>query len=606
MYVHCRPKCESCESRFSEQRALKAHQKTCQKHLEKTGRRLVRYPCQVCGSSFSRLWDVKRHIYQGQCLKAPPASGSQTVSNRKHALSFHEDSPSQRLRTTSPTRGRVQVEDYAGVDVVSCEANTVAELGDTDTKLEALVRTHLYGDDMTTSNLTKPIGNVSSSTVGVNRVKVETLGDTDFHQVPRGAEASPSTGSRETESTILPTEGTPGNDVSEEVQALPTTSSGEVSNVDSVDSLTNGLARTSLEVQGFGKKRSSFANSIKSGCSATSQWTLPSMRSFLTNPSLSHLSIRSIRSSNMSRRRASTVPSVMPAPMLEPIDEELINSRGLSGRLERYIPLRKPRAIQQQDPHERLRMAINTNDVEEVSNILASGRGVIDINCLDENGCTPLLEAARHGHESIIAVLLEQENIDVHRRDSRGSTALLWAQRQGHSNIADQLEAFMSSERGNRGQGDHHVDSGGICCEMLALPPKPLNLALGSAENQRALWHACEIGDAMKVARLITDKKVDINCSNPHGRTSLSIAAAHGYHEIVSWLLEHDDVDTAVPDANGATALTWAAAQGHIRVVQLLLCHKDAASRDDTIITASMALAQKNGHTEIVEMLMLD
>jgi ankyrin repeat protein len=65
-------------------------------------------------------------------------------------------------------------------------------------------------------------------------------------------------------------------------------------------------------------------------------------------------------------------------------------------------------------------------------------------------------------------------------------------------------------------------------------------------------------------------------------------------------------VDTTIPDANGATALTWAASQGQIRVVQLLLCHEGAANRDETMVSASMALAQKNGHKEIVEMLMLD
>ena len=327
--------------------------------------------------------------------------------------------------------------------------------------------------------------------------------------------------------------------------------------------------------------------------------------------------------------------------MLGQIDEELENSRGLSSRLERYMPGRRHKA-RQRALHERLWAAVSMDRVEEVVVVLASGRGVIDINCPDEigftplllaashghegivtallasgrgvidvncaskNGSTPLLEAARQGYEGIVTVLLEQEHIDVRHQDAQEFTAIQWAHCQGHLNIVDQLEAYLFYESENKGKGDQNIDSGGICCEMLALPPKPLDRAYGSAENQRALWHACEIGDAMKVARLITDKKVDINCPNPHGRTSLSIAAAHGYHVIVSWLLGYDGVDTAIADANGATALTWAASQGQIRVVQLLLCQENAASRNDTVITASMALAQKNGHREIVEMLMLD
>jgi ankyrin repeat protein len=332
----------------------------------------------------------------------------------------------------------------------------------------------------------------------------------------------------------------------------------------------------------------------------------------------------------------------MPAPMLGQIDEELENSRGLSSRLERYMPGRRHKA-RQRALHERLWTAVRTNRVKEVIVTLASGRGVIDINCPDENGFTPLLEAAergherivaillescrgvtdvnctgwtgftpliaaaRHGHEGIVSVLLEQENIDVHHHDSQEWTAMQWAHYQRHTNVVDQLEAHLLYERENKGKQNCSADSGGICCEILALPPKPVDHThLPSAENQRALWHACETGNAIKVSRLVTDKKVDVNCRSPHGRTPLSIAASYGYHVIVSWLLGYDGVDTTIPDANGATALTWAASQGQIRVVQLLLCHEGAANRDETMVSASMALAQKNGHKEIVEMLMLD
>ncbi|KAM0708162.1 hypothetical protein Q7P35_004812 [Cladosporium inversicolor] len=616
MYRQSRPTCNSCEKTFSEQRSLKNHQKYCEKHLEKTGQPRVRYPCDLCGSSFSRLYDIGRHKELGQCPRAPLFPSTQTVTARKHVLSAHyEESPSQRLRTTSPTRSHAEVGYNTVHGVVSCEATVVVSgLEHTDKEVDTLPQ-HRYDDDMAAGDIVIPDGSNSSSTVGVDIINANTPDDNNFHQVQGGAEVSPSTGSSDSGSATLPAEDTPGVDDGARIQILPITSCEEaVSNVDSVDSITHRLSRTSLEVQESKQKRSSFAFSIRSGYSATSQWTLPSMHSFLTNPSLSHLAKwrTSVRSSNMSHRRASTVPSEMPAPMLEQIDEELINSRGLSGRLERYMPLRKPRAGQQdphegqQDPHEHLRVAISTNRVEEVVHILASGRGIIDVNFLDGNGCTPLLEAARHGHESIVTILLEQRGIDVHRRDSRGSTALMWAQRQGHTNIVNQLEAYLSSESGKRGKEDRHVDSDGICCKLLALPAKSLDRAIsGSEENQRALWRACEYGDAVKVTRLIEDNKVDINCLNHYNRTPLSIAASHGHHVIVNWLLGYDGVDSALPDADGATALTWAASQGHTQVVQLLLSHEETARRNDAVITASMALAHKNGHKEIVKILML-
>jgi ankyrin repeat protein len=570
----------------------------------------------MCGSSFSRIPDVTRHIKQNQCRKAPTATSPPTVTSRKHVLSAHyEETPSQRLRTISPTRSHAEVGHHTVPDVVSCKMTVVVpELDHTDEKLDAPV--HMlpqdgYDDGMAAGNLIISDANNSSPTVGVDLINGDTPDDSNLHQVQGGAETSPSTGFSGAEIVTLPAQETPGADDSGEIQMLPITSHEEaVSNVDSVESITHRLSRTSLEVQASKQKRSSFAFSVASVCSATSQWTLPSVRSFFTNPSLRHLAVSqisnpSIRSSNMSHWRASTVPSEMPAPMLEQIDEELVYSRGFGGRLERYMPLRKPRA-DQQALHERLRSAVDTNRLREVVTILANSRGIINVNRPDESGFTPLLEAARHGHESIVAVLLEQKGIDVHHRDNRGSTALLWAQRQGHTKIVGRLEAYLSSAGNTRGQQDQTVDSGGICCAMLALHPKPSARATSaSSEDQRSLWEACENGDITKVKKLVKDAKFDINCRDYHSRTPLSIAASHGYHNIVSWLLGYCKANPSIPDADGATALTWAASQGHTRIVQLLLRHEETASRNDAIITASMALAHKNGHEEIVKMLML-
>jgi ankyrin repeat protein len=651
MDVQFGPKCKSCQKTFSAPRGLKAHQKKCVKHLEQIDKSPVFFSCDACDGSFSRPYDVGRHKRLGQCPRLPLVPSSQTVTTRKHALSAHyEESPSQRMRTASPARDHTQLEVHAKFDVVSCEAAVVPGSQDTEAKLETPVHVlpEGYNVDTTTGELATPGPSDSSSTVGVDPVKRDTLGDAISRQVQPYAEASPSTGSSDSGSTISSAQETPSADGSTDIRILPVTSNGEaIPDVDGMDSLTHGFARASLEVQASRKKRSSFAFSITSSCSATSQFTLPSMRSFLANPSLRHLSgslisIPSLRSSNMSLRRASTVPSEMPAPMLGQIDEELENSRGLSSRLERYMPGRRHKA-RQQALHERLWSAVSTNCVEDVIVILASGRGIIDINCpnengftplllaayqghedivkvllesgrgvidvncVGENGSTPLLEAAYHGYEGVVTLLLEQEHIDVHRQDSQKWTAMKWAQYHGQSSIVEQLEAYLFYEREKKGKEDPGVDMGGICCEMLALPPKsPDHAFIGTTENQRALWRACEMGDAMKVARLITDKGVKVNCPNPHGRTPLSIAASHGYHVVVSWLLGHDGVNTSIPDANGATALTWAASQGQIRVVQLLLCHEGVAGRNDTIIAASMALAQRNGHKEIVEMLMLD
>jgi hypothetical protein len=441
------------------------------------------------------------------------------------------------MRTASPARDHARLEDHAEYDVVNWEASVALMPEGADVRLETPVHTHpqVYNDDMTAGEFATPDSNDSSFMVTVEVPKINLPGTDISHQVQPYPEASPSTGSTESDpgSTIPPAQETPGTDYSTETQILPMTSTAKViMDVDGMDSLTGGVARTSLEVQSSKKKRSSFTFSITSSCSATSQSTLPSVRSILTNPSLRYLSgsfisILSMRSSNRSLRRASTVPSEMAAPLLSQIDEELENSRGITSRFERYMPGGRYKAWQRA-LHERLLAAASTNHVEDAIVILARGRGIIDINCQDENGftplflaachghegvlkvllesgrgmidvnradesgSTPLLEAARRGHEDIVTVLLEQEHIDIHRQDSQEFTAVQRAHHHRHSNIVDQLEAYRLYERANKGKEDRDIDMGGICCEMLALPPKPLNRAyFGSAENQRALWQAC-------------------------------------------------------------------------------------------------------------------
>lgn len=618
MSGQCQWECKICEKPFTSERGLNTHQQKSQNHLKKTGQPLVCYPCQLCGSSFNRIPDVERHIKQKQCFSLRATTSPPTVTSRKHVLSAHyEETPSQRLRTTSPTRSQAEFEHHTVPDLSICETTAVVpELDHTDETLDAPV--HLqpqgeYDDGMSAGSLMISDGTNSSSTFGTDLVNAGTPDDKSLHHIQGGARASPSTGSSDAGSATLPAQETLRSDDSAGIQILPITSREEaVSNVDCVDSISHRLSHTSLEVQASKRKRSSFAFSVASVCSATSQWTLPSMRSFLGSPSLKHLaawriSNTSIRSSNMSLGRASTVSSVMAAPMLGQLDEELVYSRGLDGRPERYMPLRNHKS-DQQALHERLWMAVEANHLEEVISTLASSHGVIDVNCEDERGFTPLLEAALYGHEDVVAVLLGQKGIDVHHRDIQGSTALLFAQCLGHTKIVDRLQAYISSEGNIRQSQDQTADSGGICCEMIALPPKPsAHATSASSEAQRSLWEFCDNGDTMEVVRLLDENRnLDINCRNDHSRTPLSIAASHGYDVIVRYLLGYDGVDPSIPDADGATALTWAASQGHIHVVQRLLCHKEGASRDDAIITASIALAHKNGYEKIVEMLMLD
>ena len=54
------------------------------------------------------------------------------------------------------------------------------------------------------------------------------------------------------------------------------------------------------------------------------------------------------------------------------------------------------------------------------------------IGLRDESGWTPLSWAAGHGHESIVQMIIEQNNININSKDSGGKTPLSW---NGHEAV---------------------------------------------------------------------------------------------------------------------------------------------------------------------------
>lgn len=75
---------------------------------------------------------------------------------------------------------------------------------------------------------------------------------------------------------------------------------------------------------------------------------------------------------------------------------------------------------------------------------LVSGQGV-DVNATDERGSTPLLEAARYGHEDISLVLIGA-GADVKARDKDGKTALMLAIQGNHDDVVRILNQAGATE----------------------------------------------------------------------------------------------------------------------------------------------------------------
>lgn len=62
-----------------------------------------------------------------------------------------------------------------------------------------------------------------------------------------------------------------------------------------------------------------------------------------------------------------------------------------------------------------------------------------DVNATDERGSTPLLEAARYGHDDIARILIAA-GADLNVKDNDGKTALMLAVQGNHDEVVRVLK----------------------------------------------------------------------------------------------------------------------------------------------------------------------
>ena len=73
--------------------------------------------------------------------------------------------------------------------------------------------------------------------------------------------------------------------------------------------------------------------------------------------------------------------------------------------------------------------AARAGNADTVRTLLASPN--VDVNGIDEHGNTPLIEAARFGHDDVVRALL-MAKADVKAKNDEGKTALMLAAEGGH------------------------------------------------------------------------------------------------------------------------------------------------------------------------------
>ena len=160
-------------------------------------------------------------------------------------------------------------------------------------------------------------------------------------------------------------------------------------------------------------------------------------------------------------------------------------------------------------------------------------------------GFTGLHGVAFLGIAEMVAALLEMKEWDVNAADCMGNTALTWAAIRGHEEVVN------------------------ILLEREDINPNQADTEYGRTPLQWAAKNGHE-----GIVKMLLERK-DINPDQPdtkHSRTPLSWAAKEGHEGVVKILLEREDVNPDQPDTKyGRTPLSWAVEKRHEGVVKMLL-----------------------------------
>jgi len=169
-----------------------------------------------------------------------------------------------------------------------------------------------------------------------------------------------------------------------------------------------------------------------------------------------------------------------------------------------------------------------------------------DINQYDCVFNTPLLWAAKNGHEEVVKILLGRDDVNPEKPGQYEKTPLCYAAKNGHEGVVKML----------LGRDDVN-------------PDKP------DKHSQTPLCLAAEKGHEGVVKILLGRDDVNPEKQDQWGPTPLCVAAKNGHEGVVKILLGRDDVNPDKPINWGTTPLCFAAMNRHEGVVKILLGRDD-------------------------------
>ena len=218
--------------------------------------------------------------------------------------------------------------------------------------------------------------------------------------------------------------------------------------------------------------------------------------------------------------------------------------------------------------------------------------------------------AAYFGHDAVVRLLVQREDVPVNPRDDMGRTPLSWAAVRGHEVVVRLLlerKDVQPDSKDNMGQTPLSLAAaeGHETIVRLLLERKDVQADSTDIYGDAPLFWAAAAGHEAVVRLLLKQEGVQADLRNEYRQTPLQLAATHGHEAVVRLLLEQENVQADSQDNFRQTPLSLAAAEGHETIVRLLFQQKNVrADSKDTSRRTPLGSAASNGFETIVKLLL--
>jgi len=226
-----------------------------------------------------------------------------------------------------------------------------------------------------------------------------------------------------------------------------------------------------------------------------------------------------------------------------------------------------------------------------------------DVSCSDNDGCTPIFDAAMSGRiEAIHALINARANVSF--RDMNGATPICYAAQAGHIEAITLLEGAGGSVRSRDDRAQtamFYAASYGHVKGIETLQNAGAKVSLQD-ENGWTPMHLAAGNGHVGVINALKDAGADVSAQNEDGWTPMHLAAKTGHIDAIK-ALKKAGADVSAQMNNGWTPMYLAAKNGRIDSMKTLKKVGADFWAERTGGWSLMHMAAQNGHVQAIKAL---